>query len=69
VHVLVQALLEDPAAEIIRLAGHDLSESLTKLGISYARFAGRPSKDGGLESSRDILIGVSIQAVVGHAPR
>jgi hypothetical protein len=37
--------------------------------VSYARFAGRPSKDGGLESSRDILIGVSIQAVVGHAPR
>ncbi|SOR31108.1 protein of unknown function [Methylorubrum extorquens] len=51
------------------MAGHDFSESLTKLGISYARFAARPSKDGGLEGSRNILTGVSIQAIVDHVPR
>jgi hypothetical protein len=50
-HVLVEALLEDPAAEIIGLPGHNFAHGLAKLVVADAAFPRRLCKPGGLEGT------------------
>jgi hypothetical protein len=52
VQVLVQALLENPAAQIVSLALHDLAKRLAQFVVRNARAAGRLGEPGGLESPR-----------------
>ena len=53
-HVLVEALLEDPAPKIVGLALHRLAECLAKLDIIDAGLARRLGKPGGLETPRNL---------------
>jgi hypothetical protein len=49
-HVLVEALFENAAAEVIRLPFYDLTDCLAQLGIGDARLARRLGEPGALET-------------------
>jgi hypothetical protein len=55
VRVPVQALLEDPAAEIIGLAPHDVTERFAQLVVSDASLPRRFGKPSGFKSPRGFL--------------